>query len=183
MRATDFEYRHPTLVHQLIVGAAFLTYLFQADDIVWWLVKEHPSPHALERVLFILATLLIGAGAGLSTRVRMSPSHNHRRFSLGEFLYAIGLGSLAPVSGFFILLVGEGVRILRLMKRDDQGIETASSGTTAIRREAVKWCVLLSMVIFVITLRDRVVEILLVASFVVGLALTPPVKSAVGSGQ
>jgi small-conductance mechanosensitive channel len=181
MRATDFEYRHPTLVHQLIVGAAFLTYLFQADDIVWWLVREHPSPHALERVLFILATLLIGAGAGLCTRVRMSPSENHRRFSLGEFLYAIGLGSLAPVSGFFILLVGEGVRILRLMKRD-QGIETVSSGTTAIRREAVKWCVLLSMVIFVITLRDRVVEILLVASFVVGLALTP-VKSAVRSGQ
>jgi len=183
MRATDFEYRHPTLVHQLIVGAAFLSYLFQADDIVWWLVKEHPSPHALERVLFILATLLIGAGAGLCTRVRMSPSQNHRSFSLGEFLYAIGLGSLAPVSGFFILLVGEGVRILRLMKRDDQGIETASIWTTAIRREAVKWCVLLSMVIFVITLRDRVVEILLVASFVVGLALTPTVKSAVGSGQ
>ena len=36
----------------------------------------------------------------------------------------------------------------------------------------MKWCVLLSMIVFVITLRDRVVEILLVASFVLGLALS-----------
>jgi hypothetical protein len=36
MKATDFEYHHATLVHQLIVGAAFFTYLLQADDIVWW---------------------------------------------------------------------------------------------------------------------------------------------------
>jgi len=55
MKATDFEYHHPTLVRQRIVGAAFLTFLFQADDIVWWFVKSRPSPHRLERASFIVA--------------------------------------------------------------------------------------------------------------------------------
>ena len=41
---------------------------------------------------------------------------------------------------------------------------------TDFRREAVKGCVLVATIAFVVTLRDRVVEILLVASFVVGLA-------------
>jgi hypothetical protein len=42
MRATDFEYRHQTLVHQLVV-AAFLAYAFQPDDVVSWLVKKSAS--------------------------------------------------------------------------------------------------------------------------------------------
>ena len=66
MTATNFEYHHPTLVHQLIVGAAFLTYLFQADDSVWWFMKNRSSPHTLERALLI-ATLLIGIGAAICT--------------------------------------------------------------------------------------------------------------------
>jgi hypothetical protein len=100
MKATDFEYNHPTLVHQLIVGAAFLTYLFQADDIVWWFVKNRPSPHTLERALFIVATLLIGIGAAICTRSHMLQGQRRRRYHVGEFLYVVGLGSLAPISGF-----------------------------------------------------------------------------------
>lgn len=142
MKATEFEYRHPTLAHQLIVGAAFLTYLFQPDDIVWWFVEDRPSPHTLERTFFIVATLLIGVGAAICTRSRVLPGQKRQRYSFGEFLYAIGLGSLAPISGFVVLVVGEGVRILRLMKRDDPGVETGSTWATAFRREALKWCVL-----------------------------------------
>lgn len=119
MKATDFEYHHQTPVHQLIVGAAFLTYLLQPDDIVWWFVKDRPAPHALERTLFILAALLIGTGAVICTQARILQRENRRRYYLGEFLYAIGLGSLAPIAGFVVLVVGEGARILRLLKRDD----------------------------------------------------------------
>lgn len=40
MQATEFEYRHPILVHQLIVAAAFGTYFIQRDDVVWQFVKN-----------------------------------------------------------------------------------------------------------------------------------------------
>src|SRR5215472_5207047 len=169
MQVTDFEYRHPTLVHQLIVGAAFLTYLLQPDDIVWWFVKDRPSPHVPERILFMAATLLIGIGAAICTRARVLQGQRRRHYHLGEFLYAIGLGSLAPLSGFVVLVLGEGIRILRLLKRD--GVSPKFSPGTAISEEAVKWCVLVSMIVFVIMLRDRVIEILLAVSFVVGLVL------------
>jgi hypothetical protein len=33
MKATDFDYRHQTLVHQFIVAAAFLTYFVDREDI------------------------------------------------------------------------------------------------------------------------------------------------------
>ena len=44
MKATDFECRHQTLVHQLIVGAAFLTYLIDREDVVWRFVKDSATP-------------------------------------------------------------------------------------------------------------------------------------------
>ena len=44
MKATDFEYRHQTLVQQFIVAAAFLTYLVEGEDIVWRFVKDSPAP-------------------------------------------------------------------------------------------------------------------------------------------
>jgi hypothetical protein len=73
------------------------------------------------------------------------------------------------MSGFIILVVGEGIRLLRLMQREAAPPYLSSGG--AFRREAVQWCVLLAIIAFVITLRDRVVEVLLVVSFIVGLAL------------
>ena len=39
----------------------------------------------------------------------------------------------------------------------------------AFRREIVKWAILISMIVFVITLKDRAVETLLVTSFLLGL--------------
>jgi len=70
MQVTDFEYRHQTLVHQLIVGAAFLTYLIQPDDIVRRLVKDRAEPQVLERLLFIIAAILIAFGAVLCNCAR-----------------------------------------------------------------------------------------------------------------
>src|SRR5271166_303439 len=115
MKATNFEYRHQTLVHQLIVGAALLTYLIDRDDVVWRFVRNSYTPRLWERSLFIVATILIAMGAGLSTWAR-AVSRPGPQY-LGELLYAIGLGSLMPLSGFIILIAGEALRILRLMRR------------------------------------------------------------------
>src|SRR5260370_41425371 len=112
IRAIEFEYRHPIRVHQPIVEAGFGTYFIQRDDIVWQLIKN-TGEHTvfLERILFAIATLMVGAAAILCTGfggVRQSlPGHpdlmtseNRRRAPDGrESFYAGGLGALRPRTG------------------------------------------------------------------------------------
>jgi hypothetical protein len=203
MKATDFEYRHQTLVHQLIVGAAFLTYLFDREDVVWRFVKDSATPHRPERLIFIIATLLIALGAAICTRAR---AHSRSKGSmgtkpyflrsqaryLGELCYAIGLGSLVPLAGFVILVGGEALRVFRLIRRDRQNslepplsasrslarprAEEANPGwRKAFRHEAVKWGILITMIVFAITLKDGYAEFLLVASFLVGTSFNVPI--------
>jgi protein-S-isoprenylcysteine O-methyltransferase Ste14 len=203
--AADFEYRHQTLIHQFLVAAAFLTYLIDRDDVVWRFVKESTASRELERFLFTIATLFIAAGAGLCTwaRAYRAPKGKtsvgpyrylrHPRH-LGDLSYAIGLGSLAPLCGFVILVVGEAIRVLRLIRLQDHRIqnfqqdpvsvapplaypvakEPGSGWRNAFRKEVVKWGLLLTMIVFVITLRDRFAEVLATSSFLIGLLLNAP---------
>ena len=208
MEATEFELQHQTLLRLLLVTLAFLTYLVQPDDVVWALVKDSAHNRLLERDLFAVATLLIGAGAGICTWAR---AHSATEFNLisgarsteenrhdgyhghiGNLLYSVGLGSLAPLSGFIILVVGQAFLSFRLIQRfkshswnirsqQEQttvhaSVTTLASGTSpnwslAIRHEAAKWGILVTMIVFTISLVDRVVEILAVASFLVWLFL------------
>lgn len=71
MKATDFEYRHQTLVHQFIVAAAFLTYFVDGEDIVWRFVKASSAPRGFERFCFIVATVFIVVGAAICTWARV----------------------------------------------------------------------------------------------------------------
>lgn len=209
MKATDFEYRRQTLVHQFIVAAAFLTYLIDRDNIVWLFVKDGTAPRELERSLFAVATLFIAVGAGICTWARASrrPESTtgvgpyrylrHPRH-LGDLFYAMGLGSLAPLSGFAILIVGEALRLFRLMRREDDGAQSLQQHPSlispslacarakepdlrwgkAFRQEAVKWGLLLTMIVFVITLNDRLAEFLAAASFLAGLLFNTHFPSA-----
>lgn len=205
MKATDFEYRHQTLVHQLIVAAAFLTYLIQRDDVVWRFVKDSTTPRELERFLFALATLFIAFGAGVCTwarayrRSESSETVGPYRYlrhprHLGDLFYAIGLGSLTPALGFIILVAGEGIRVLRLIRREDDRAwnflqhplpalqplaptiakELDPIWRKAFRQEAVKWGLCLTMIVFVITLKDRLAEVLACAGFLIGLVFNAP---------
>jgi hypothetical protein len=199
MQATEFEYRHQALVHQFIVCSAFLTYFIDRDDIIWRFVKDSAAPHGLERSLFILATLFIAAGAGICTwtrayRTSTSTSRDSLRYpqSLGDLLYAIGLGALAPLSGFLVLVGGEAFRVFRLSRRAQDYAQNAAAPLSlsptanerrlqwksAFRQEAVKWGILLTMIIFVMTLKDRVAEVLAIASLLVGLLFNAPIFSS-----
>jgi len=184
MTASNFELRHRKLLHQIIVAAAFLTYLYDREDIVWRFVKNTPSPLELERALFLVATLTVFAGAVLCTwsDARRKPygtsafepgSQNHGSLVLGEILYAIGLASLFPLSGFLILVIGETLRVGRLFPLKDEQ-QPGDPWGNAFRTEAVKWGILITLIVFVTTLRDRVAEYLAAASFLIGLLLNPP---------
>jgi hypothetical protein len=214
MKATDFEDRHQTLIHQFLVATAFLTYLIDRDDVVWRFVKDSTASRALERSLFAVATLFIAFGAGICTWARayhwpkgttsVGPYRylRHPRH-LGDFSYAIGLGSLAPLWGFVILVVGEALRVLRLIRLDDYRAQNFQQGPVSVaplpahplakerdsgwrnafRQEAVKWGLLLTMIVFVITLRDRLAEVLATSSFLVGLLLNARGESNARTGS
>ena len=206
MKATDFEDRHQTLLHQFLVAAAFLTYMIDRDDVVWRFVKDSTASRELERSLFIVATLFIAFGAGVCTwarayrrpegtiRVGLYRYLRHPRH-LGDLSYAIGLGSLFPLCGFVLLVLGEALRVLRLIRLHDERTQNLQQGPApvapppsypvakerdsgwrnAFRKEAVKWGLLLTMIIFVITLKDRLAEILATFSFLIGLLLNAPI--------
>ena len=143
----------------------------------------------MERCLFLIATLAIAAGAGICTRARALSGRGisngpgqHRDFRrsryLGELSFAIGLASLAPLGGFVILVAGEALRLFRLMRREDDQAPASSPQAkynakwrAALRQEAGKWGMLLAMIVFVITLKDRVAEVLAAASLLTGLFL------------
>ena len=208
MKATDFEYRRQTLVHQFIVAAAFLTYFVDREDIVWRFVKDSSAPRGFERFFFIVATVLIAVGAALCTWARVycrpesvtdmeSYCYFHRARYFGDLLYAIGLASLAPLWGFIILVAAETLRLFRLAQREDARArnlrlhslpnvsplispaaqEFHSRLGKAFRQEAVKWGLFLTMVVFVITLKDRLAEVLAAASFLIGLLVNTPIFS------
>jgi hypothetical protein len=217
MKATDFELRHQTLLHMLVVGLAFASYAIAPDDIVWRIAKYSSHPHFLERSLFSFATLLIGAAAAICTwaRAYLEPHFTgslsliaddgpycYLRYvrHLGTLLYAVGLGSLAPIPGFIILVAGDVLLVYRLIRRTDELEQTATSPEVrprlprllpslrpwfpakglfpnwkkAFRQESAKWGLFVTMIIFTILLVDRVADYLVVASLLLGLLLNLP---------
>jgi hypothetical protein len=185
MQASNFEYRHQTLLHQLVIAAALLTYLFDRDDIVWRFVKNSTAPRVLERILFIAATLAVVLGAGICTWTRAHfrfPSSTGGKLDralprsqfFGDVLYAIGLASLFPLTGFVLLVAGETLRLLRLARgADDRALEreTGSGWGRALRKEAAKLGIAVTMASFSITLTDRLAEYMAAGSFLIGLLL------------
>jgi len=185
LKATDVEYNHPILIRLLIVGAAFLTYLIDRDDIVLWrFIKNHGAQtRTWEHWLFLAATLLIGMGAyvctadrlgvmcvsGVSSGRQLLASSSQSRRNWGEFLYAVGLASFAPLSGYCLLVLGEGFRLLRLSLRNNdapQPRRTEPNWPHAIRSETAKWGIFITMIVFTITLKDRYAEALVCTSVV-----------------
>ncbi len=195
MKATDFEYKHQLLLHQLVVVAAFSTYLIDRDDVVWRFIKNGAGDVRLvERSIFGVVTLLFGISAYLSTASRAcllsrpdslgepKADRLHHTLSgyLGELLYAFALGCLAPLSGFLILVGCEAIRIFRLARRDNErwlqrsSMRRGSKGARAFQIEAIKWGIFLTMIVFTFTLRDRIAEVLIAASVVVWMLLNLP---------
>jgi protein-S-isoprenylcysteine O-methyltransferase Ste14 len=212
MKATEFEYRHQTLLHLLVVGAAFLAYVFQPDDIVWAFVKHHTIYRALlERLVFGTGTLMILGSATFQTWANtyrlpqtnrsmreLSGDESYRRvqhaFYFGRLLFALGLGLLAPISGTAILLLGEIILVVRLTNRENLWNESrrpyrrdgsspplrfgfprsGANWKSALRSEISKWGLAVTMIVFTVTLRDRVAEILAAASFLLWAALNWP---------
>jgi hypothetical protein len=180
MNATEFEYRNQRWIHLALVGLAFGAYVFDPVDIVWALVEQRPNARALERIFFAVGTLLAGSGAALRTAANRSavPSASARvKKHLGSVLYAVGVGSLAPAWGFAILTAGELALAIRLSfyERGEECPHGAAapreSWISAMRPEAAKWGLFLTMIVFTAVLIDRVADVLALMSLLTAAAL------------
>jgi Na+-transporting NADH:ubiquinone oxidoreductase subunit NqrB len=172
-----------------------LTYLVQRDDVVWALVRGQSHPRLLERLFFGVATLLIGVSSAIRTWARACPERDiagressgfrvgrsdgaYRYVSypleIGNLLFSIGLGFLAPALGFVLLVMGESVVCFRLIRRERENRTALGTGTSwgkAFREESAKWGIFVTMIVFTLLLRDRVAEVLAVLSVFVWVLL------------
>jgi hypothetical protein len=185
MKATPFEDSHRMLLHLLLVGLALLTYIINPDDIVWALVRHHSDSALLERLAFGIGTLVLLSSALLETRAGayfQTGAVSSGPLLLSRFFLALALGLLMPLSGATILVLGETVLVVRLyvFDREKSALVRAPFSSAGpkwqegFRKAAVKWGLVASMIVFTLTLKDRIAEIGAGISFLIGMALNPP---------
>jgi hypothetical protein len=175
MKASDFESRHQTLLHLLLVGAAVGTYFLYPDDIVWAAVRYHTNSALLEQITFGVGTLLL---LGCSLVETWAEARGGLRYPLllSRLLFALVVGLLVPLAGTIILVGGEAFLVVRLFIRYRESPRLPVQGSNpnwgmAFRRAASKWGLTASMMVFTFTLRDRIAEIGAAASVLIWLAL------------
>jgi protein-S-isoprenylcysteine O-methyltransferase Ste14 len=152
MRATNFEFHYRVWFIALIFTAGFGCYGFDHTNAAQALVRRLMGPgldlgsgagrHALQ-CTFALAAALLAAGAVMRTwgsaylgrevvhdsalrseRVVADGPYRHCRnpLYLGNILGAAGIGSLASRTGWFVLVAGMTVFVLRLIGREESGL-------------------------------------------------------------
>ena len=177
MKATQFEYRHQTLLHLLLVGLSLSTYWLNPDDVVWAAVRGHSDRALLERLVFGAGAFMLLGSALLETWGNAYQARYPKRWA--RILLVLAVGQLLPLSGFVILFAGELLLMVRLVLRDRSAAApparlSADAWGPAFRAAASKWGLAISMIVFAWTLQDRIAEIGAAFSFVIWLILNVP---------
>lgn len=174
-----FVLRHPFLIQSILVTLCWLSYLFDREDVVWRFIKGSPNSRLLEHLAFGLAAVciawavLLGAWPGGNREVAGQTPRSIRRRSLGEILHAIGIASLLPVSGSIAFVCAESLRSIHYARLSiDASTSPPVAQATApsqlgnhpicriLLRHIAGICAFLSMLVFSITLSDRVADAL-----------------------
>jgi hypothetical protein len=178
----------------LILRAALLlagvcTYLISPDDVVWRFIRTDPHRRALEHALFGIAAAILGLALLLKVKASAPPDSQDSRgpsriaATVANLLQAIGIGSLLPLPGFLLLIVGDAVAILLFGRKSTPGGPGAKGDLRRARErlQALPWrdglsahiglCfAFLSMVIFSVVLIDRVADVLFAMTALVSIA-------------
>jgi protein-S-isoprenylcysteine O-methyltransferase Ste14 len=149
MKATDFEFRNRFWIFGLIFGVGFWLYALDHVNVVQYLINVtvgENSPHAdlLARSALAFAALLMLLPALLRTwatsylqsdvmqdhdlraeRVVACGPYRHVRnpLYLGNILMAFGMGLLASLVGFLLIVVGNLIFCLRLIGLEESNLQ------------------------------------------------------------
>ena len=177
----------------LIVRAALLlvglsTYLISPDDVVWRFIRTTQHSRALEHALFGIAAAILGFALLLKMKTGAHPENQNShgpsriRVAIASILQAIGIGSLLPLPGFLLLVLGDAAASLLLYGRNSTAeSEGEDSRRTGRPLQAFRWkdalathialcCAFLSMAIFSVVLIDRVADVLFAFTALVSVA-------------
>ena len=178
-------------VRAALLLAGLSTYLISPDDVVWRFIKTAPRARALEHTLFGIAAAILGFALFLKVKASAHPenrdSHGPSRITgtIVSILQAIGVGSLLPLPGFLLLVLGDVVASLLLYGRHSTAEDPRSEGEDSRRArgplQAFRWrdalathlglcCAFLSMAIFSVVLIDRVADVLFAMTAFVSVA-------------
>ena len=173
----------------LLVGLS--TYLISRDDVVWRFIRTAPHARALEHALFGIAAVILGFALLLKVRASAHPESQDGRGSsritatFASLLQAIGIGSLLPLPGFLLLVLGDLAVSLLLDGKHSTAEDSRSEGKDPRRArrplQAFRWrdalaihiglcCAFLSMAIFSVVLIDRVADVLFAMTALVSVA-------------
>jgi hypothetical protein len=189
-QASGFELRHPWLIHNGLLLASVLTYWIDREDVVWRFIKAAPHARPLEHLSFGAAAVLIALGIRLSSLAahRDFESRRNEATGWGGVFYAAGIGTLLPLFGFLLFVIGGFVRIARfesarsqrsVSPRDllegrkpmppDPRRPSTFRWKSVLVHQAAACCAFLSMAVFSITLADRQAEYLFAATALVSV--------------
>jgi len=145
MKATEFEFRHRSVLNLIHFWIAFQAYSIDRVNVVWAFVQwNNPHGDVEARIVFGFDALLVGTAAAIRTwaaaYLRTDVVHDTKLHTEtlvadgpyryvrnplypGRFCLSIGIGLLASRLGFAILAVGAAIRILRLIGREEAELE------------------------------------------------------------
>jgi hypothetical protein len=171
----------------LVVGLS--TYLISPDDVVWRFIGTSPHARALEHALFGIAAAILGFALLLKVKASAHPQNqdslgSSRITAVANLLQAIGIGSLLPLPGFLLVVLGDVAASLflygshstaedpraELEPRRVSGPLRAFRWRNALATHVGLCFAFLSMAIFSVVLIDRVADALFAMTALVSIA-------------
>lgn len=190
------------VIRMALLLAGLFTYFVSPDDVVWQFIKTSANARLLEHGIFGVAAAVLGIALLLKMKISVDAKQqdtghtSHARAVVASLLQAIGIGSLLPLPGFLLLVFGD-LGVSTLLYRQHPIAEEPqiklSSRTVRGTHQAFRWrdslvthmglcCAFISMVLFSITLIDRIADVLFAISALVSIAVISrhalPAKSA-----
>ena len=189
------------VIRMALLLAGLFTYFVSPDDVVWHFIKTSSNARLLEHSIFGVAAPILGIALLLKMKISVDVQQDSRHTFHGgavvaSLLQSIGIGSLLPLPGFLLLVFGDlgASTLLYLRYPTAEGPEVKlSSRTVGGTKHTFRWkdslvtylglcCAFISMVLFSITLIDRIADVLFAISALVSIAVSSrhalPAKSA-----
>jgi hypothetical protein len=182
--------RWGVILRAALLLAGLSTYLIFPDDVAWRFIKTAPHARVLEHVLFGIAAAFLGLALLLKVKASARPENHDSNgpsritATVAPLLQAIGIGTLLPLPGFLLLVLGDVGISLLLYGRRPMGEDRKAEGNSRPARrprQAFPWrnalatniglCfAFVSMAVFSIVLIDRVADVLFAMTALASIA-------------